>query len=62
MPRRGSMPQRRRLTPVIAAMPPHAVFVNVGRGATVDTDALVDGIRREFEPGLCILFGTEGTA
>ncbi|MGB5496286.1 MAG: Na+/H+ antiporter subunit E, partial [Sedimenticolaceae bacterium] len=27
-----------------------------------DTDALVDGIRREFEPGLRTLFGTEGTA
>jgi hypothetical protein len=27
-----------------------------------NTDGLVDGIRREFEPGLRILFGTEGTA
>jgi multisubunit Na+/H+ antiporter MnhE subunit len=27
-----------------------------------DTDALVNGIRREFEPGLRILFGTEGRA
>ncbi len=27
-----------------------------------DTDAIVDGIRREFEPGLRILFGKEATA
>jgi multisubunit Na+/H+ antiporter MnhE subunit len=26
-----------------------------------DTDALVDGIRRDFEPGLRALFGTEAT-
>jgi D-2-hydroxyacid dehydrogenase (NADP+) len=28
----------------LAAMRPHAFFVNIGRGATVDTDALVDAL------------------
>jgi multisubunit Na+/H+ antiporter MnhE subunit len=27
-----------------------------------DTTALVDGIRKEFEPGLKVLFGTEQAA
>lgn len=29
----------------IASMKPHAVFINLGRGATVDEDALVDALR-----------------
>jgi phosphoglycerate dehydrogenase-like enzyme len=29
----------------IAAMKPHAVFINLGRGATVDEDALIDALQ-----------------
>lgn len=31
---------------VLAALPDHALFVNVGRGATVDEEALVDALER----------------
>jgi phosphoglycerate dehydrogenase-like enzyme len=44
----------------IAAMKPEAVFINVGRGATVDEDALVDALRNHRIRGAALdVFETE---
>ncbi len=34
-------------TTVFEALPPHAIFINVGRGAAVDDDALLNALQRE---------------
>ncbi len=39
---------------LIAALPPHAVIVNVGRGTTIDQDALVDALRLDRLAGAAL--------
>jgi phosphoglycerate dehydrogenase-like enzyme len=46
--------------PVFAAMKHHAVFINVGRGASVDEDALADAVTRGVIGGAVLdVFGEE---
>lgn len=45
---------------VLGSMPPHAMLINVGRGAAVDTEALVSALMREQIAGAALdVFDTE---